>query len=191
MEVMVESLHHVIDQLVGVLLTLLGKMEIEHGGFELGVSHVALDDAQVDSGFEEMGGVGMTKRMDRDSFFTDCSIKLGATKGALDTTFGHGSLSLFCSSAASTQGREEKAWVAVGEPIAAQEMESGLGQRDVAILGAFAAVDMDHHAGAIDIGDFEMESLVQAQAAGVDGGEVGIVVESFDVGKKAPDFIDA
>jgi hypothetical protein len=50
---------------------------------------------------------------------------------------------------------------------------------------------MDHHAGAIDIGDFEMESFVQSQAAGVDGGEVGIVVESFDVGKKASDFFNA
>jgi hypothetical protein len=33
-EVMVESLHHVIDQLTGILLTLLGEVEIEHGGFE-------------------------------------------------------------------------------------------------------------------------------------------------------------
>jgi len=59
MEVMVESLHHVIDQLVGVLMALLGEVEIEHGGFELGMAHVALDDAQVDAGFEEMGGVGV------------------------------------------------------------------------------------------------------------------------------------
>ena len=182
MEVMVESLHHVIDQLVGVLLTLLGEVEIEHGGFQLGMAHVALDDAQVDAGFEEMGGVGMTKGVYGNSLFTDSGIKLGATEGALDTAFGHGSLSLFCSCAASTEGREEKARMAVGEPIAAQELKSGLGQRDVAILGALAAVDMDHHAGAIDIGDFEMESLVQAQAAGIDGGQIGVVVEGFDVG---------
>jgi hypothetical protein len=72
-----------------------------------------------------------------------------------------------------------------------ERLEGRWGQRDVAILRALAAVDMDHHAGAIDIGDFEMESFVQSQAAGVDGGEVGIVVESFDVGKKASDFFDA
>jgi hypothetical protein len=182
MEVMVESLHHVIDQLVGVLLTLLGEVEIEHGGFQLGMAHVALDDAQVDSGFEEMGGIGMTKRVYGNTLFMDCGIELGATESALDTAFGHGSLSLFCSRAASAEGWEEKARMAVGEPIAAQELKSGLGQRDVAILGAFAAVDMDHHAGAIDIGDFEMESLVQAQAAGIDGGQIGVVVEGFDVG---------
>ena len=146
------------------------------------MAHVALDDAQVDSGFEEVGGIGMTKRMDGDSLFTDGGIKFSATKSTLDTAFGHGSLSVLCSCAASAEGREEKARMAVGEPIAAQQMKSGLGQRDVAILGALAAVDMDHHAGAIDIGDFEMESLVQAQAAGIDGGQIGVVVEGFDVG---------
>jgi len=58
---MVESLHHVIDQLAGVFVTLLGEVKIEHGGFELGMAHVTLDDAQVNSGFEEMGGVAMTQ----------------------------------------------------------------------------------------------------------------------------------
>ena len=72
--------------------------------------------------------------------------------------------------------------MAVGEPIAAQELKGGLGQRDVAILSALAAVDMDHHARAIDIGDFEIKSLVKAQAAGVHGRKVGVVVEGFDVG---------
>jgi len=58
---MVESLHHVIDQLAGVFLALLGEVEIEHRGFELGMAHVALDDAQVDPGFEEVGGVGVAQ----------------------------------------------------------------------------------------------------------------------------------
>ena len=60
MEVMAHSFHHVIDQLAGVFVALLGEVEIEHGGFELGMAHVALDDAQVDSGFQEMGGIGVT-----------------------------------------------------------------------------------------------------------------------------------
>jgi hypothetical protein len=59
------------------------------------------------------------------------------------------------------------------------------------ILGALAAVDMDHHALTIDIGDFEMEPFVKALAAGIDGGKVGVVVEGFDMGQKASDFIDA
>ena len=81
--------------------------------------------------------------------------------------------------------------MAVGAPIAAQQMKSRLRQRDIAVLGALAAVDMDHHALTIDIGDFEMEGFVKPQAAGVDGGEIDVVVEGFDVGQKASDFFDA
>lgn len=59
MEVMIESLHDVVDDLAGILLALLSQVEIEHGGFETGVAQVALDDAQIDAGFQEMSGVGM------------------------------------------------------------------------------------------------------------------------------------
>jgi len=188
---MIESLHHVVDQLAGIFLALLGEVEIKHGGFELSMAHVALDDAQVDTGFEKMGGVGMAQGVDRTPFFPHAGIPLGTAEGTLDAAFGHGSLSVFCSSAASTEGWEEKARMAVGEPIAAQEMESGLGQRDIAVLGTLATVDMDHHAGAIDIGDFEIKAFVKPWAAGVHGRKINVVVESFDVGKKASDFIDA
>ena len=60
---MIESLHHVIDQLAGIFLAFLGQVEIEHGGFETGVAQVALNDTQVDAGFEEMSGVRMAQRI--------------------------------------------------------------------------------------------------------------------------------
>ena len=59
MEVMIESLHHVVDQLAGVFLALLGQVKIEHGGFESSMAHIALDDAQIDAGFQEMSGIGV------------------------------------------------------------------------------------------------------------------------------------
>jgi hypothetical protein len=40
-------------------------VEIEHGGFELGMTHVSLDDLEVDAGFEEMGGIGMSEGVSR------------------------------------------------------------------------------------------------------------------------------
>ena len=188
---MVKSLHYLIDQLTGILLPLLGKVEIDHGGFELGMAHVSLDNAQVDAGFEEMSGIGVAEGMNGDGFFADSSSNLGAAEGALDTTFSHGRLSVFCSSAGSAKGREEEARVTMGEPIAAEQMKGGLGERDKAILGAFAAVDMDHHTVAVDIGDFEMESFVKPQSAGVNGRKIGIVLEGFDAGKNASDFFNA
>ena len=46
------------------------------------MAHVTLDDAQVNSGFEEMGGVAMTQGVYGNSLFSDAGIKLGAAKGA-------------------------------------------------------------------------------------------------------------
>jgi hypothetical protein len=101
----------------------LGKVEIDHGGFELGMAHVSLDDPQVDSGFEEMGSVGVAEGMNGDSFFVDSSSNLGTAEGPLDTTFGHRRGSVFCSIAVSAKSGEEKARVAVGHPIAAEQTE--------------------------------------------------------------------
>lgn len=114
-----------IDQLAGILLTLLGKVEIDHGGFELGMAHVTLDDSQIDSGFEKMGGIGMAEGMNGDRLFMDSSSDLGATEGALNTTFGHGRGSLLGSITASAKSREEEPRMVVGGPIAAEQVEDG------------------------------------------------------------------
>jgi hypothetical protein len=52
-------------------------------------------------------------------------------------------------------------------------------------------VDMDHHAAAVDIGDFEMETFVESQAAGIDGGKIGVILEGFDMGENTSDFFTA
>jgi hypothetical protein len=81
--------------------------------------------------------------------------------------------------------------VAVGPPIAAEEVEGRRGERDVAVLGTLSPVDMDHHASGIDIGDFKVKAFVKSQAAGIDGGEIGVILEGFDLGKDGTDFFDA
>jgi len=127
-----------------------------------------------------------------DAFaFVDAGFQLGLAKGALDAALGHGLDGLFgigCFVAASW---EDKTGMAMSEPVLAQQMEGRLGQRDVAVLGALTAVDMDHHALAVDIGDFEMPRFVKAQATGVHGGEKDVVGEVFDLGQKASDLFDA
>jgi hypothetical protein len=155
------------------------------------MAHVSLDNSQVDSGFEKMGGIGVAQGMNGDTFFVDSCSNLGPTESPLDTTFGHGKLSVLCSITVSAKSREEEAGVTVGEPIAAEQMEGGWGERDVAIFGALSTVDMNHHAGGIDIGDFEMETFVESQAAGIDGGKIGVILEGFDLGKNASDFLNA
>jgi len=166
-------------------------VEIDHGGFELGMAHVSLDDPQVDSGFEKMSGIGVAEGVNGDSFFSDFCSNLGPAESALDTALGHGRRSVLRSITVSAKGGEEEARMTVGHPIAAEQVEGGLRERHVAIFGALPTVDMDHHAAAIDIGDFEVETFVESQAAGIDGGKIGVILECFDLGKNGSDFFNA
>ena len=52
-------LHHGIDNVIGILQAFVGKMEIDHGGLDVGVTEILLDDPKIDSGFEQMSGIGM------------------------------------------------------------------------------------------------------------------------------------
>jgi hypothetical protein len=81
--------------------------------------------------------------------------------------------------------------MAVGEPMAAEQMKGGLGERHIAILGALSTVDMDHHTVAVNIGDFEVETFVKPEAAGVDGAKIDVIVEGFDLVQNASDFFSA
>jgi hypothetical protein len=49
---------------------------------------------------------------------------------------------------------------------------------------------MDHHPIAVDIGDFEIESFLKSQTAGIDGGKIGIVLEGFNLGQEVTDFLN-
>lgn len=125
---MIESLHDVIDDLAGILLALLGQVEIEHGGFETGVTQVALDDAQVDAGFEEMSGIGMAQGVDRHALFEHPGLPLGLAKGALDAALGHGLDGLFGIGYFVAASWEDKTGMAMSEPVLAQQMEGRVGR---------------------------------------------------------------
>ncbi len=52
-------------------------------------------------------------------------------------------------------------------PVAAKKLVGLFGQGDVAVLGSFTAMDMDHHALAVNVRNLEGESLRDPQAAGM------------------------
>jgi hypothetical protein len=62
-----------------------------------------------------------------DPFFSDPCSHLGPAEGALDTALGHGRRSIFCSIPVSAKGGEEEGRMAVGHPIAAEQVEGGWG----------------------------------------------------------------
>ena len=63
-------------------------MEIGHRGLELAVTEITLDCPNVDSGFQEMGGIGVTQGVNR-SPLSDSGPDLCFPKGSLDTVYGH------------------------------------------------------------------------------------------------------
>ena len=64
-----QLLHEIVDFLPGILLPLVGKVEVNHGGFQAGVSEELLNAAQVDAGLQKMGGVGVPEGVDADVLF--------------------------------------------------------------------------------------------------------------------------
>ena len=54
-------------------MALGGEMEIDHGGVQATMAQVLLDTTDVDTGFQEMGGIAVPESMNGDAF---CEFKL-------------------------------------------------------------------------------------------------------------------
>ena len=78
--------------------------------------------------------------------------------------------------------------MAMAFPLLAQEEQGAFGQRDVAILIAFAAADMQEHALGVDVADLQVQAFTQAQAAGIDEDEADAVVQGGNGGQDASCF---
>ena len=63
-------------------------------------------------------------------------------------------------------------------------------QWDEAVLGPLAAMDVDHHPGAVDVADLEVQPLAEPEPQRVDGPEIGAVVGRADGGDEATDLVD-
>ena len=125
----------------------------------VGMAHVFLDDPEVDPGLQEMGGIGVAQGVDGDLFFRMPASNLALRKApwTLDLAMGVSASWAPCSASCRSPGK--RAGVAVGGPVLAERLQSGIGQRDIAVLGSLAAMDVDHHALAVDVGDFQVLGL--------------------------------
>ena len=113
-----------------------------------------------------------------------------AAEGALDAGAFHGPVGGGGLAVIAAGGGEEPGGVAMGGPVFAEGLEGTRRQGDEAVLGALAAMDMDHHAGGVDVTDLEVEALGESEAERVDGPEVGAVVGRADGGDESSDLVD-
>jgi hypothetical protein len=78
---MLSTLHDAIDKGISLVLTLVGQVQIDHGGLETGMAHVSLDNLEVNARLQQMGGVGVMKRRDGHLAFADTGGPLGFAEG--------------------------------------------------------------------------------------------------------------
>ena len=76
----------------------------------------------------------------------------------------------------------------MGYPITAKQLIGLLRKGNIAILGALASMNMDHHSFAVDVGDLQGECFRDPQSASIDGGKASVVLKGADTTQNAEDF---
>ena len=120
-----------------------------------------MNDAQRDSCFQKMRGVAVSERVDRDSL---AEVKL--LGDLLDRSlYGrnrhHGRL-IMADPVIASFGGEQEPRMAMRLPVIMKPVQCAGGKWHVAILGAFAAMNVHPTSIGVDISDLEMESFLQS-----------------------------
>lgn len=79
----------------------------------------------------------------------------------------------------------------MGFPELPQDLQGFAGQRDIAVLGALAVVNMEEHAGTIHMHHPEVDAFLQPQTAGIDGGKAGTIAVQADQIENPAHLFDA
>ena len=138
-----------------------------------------LDETGVHTSFKQMGGVRMAQGMDGHACCGHAGSRCGCAEGALDAGATHGGGSRRTVLVIPPGGRKEPGLVTMGFPGGAQQRERICGQRDITVLGARAAMDMDLEVLAVHSGDLKEEGFMEPQAQTIDGGEGDLIVEGW------------
>ena len=145
-----EADHQAIDGIGRGLLHLRGEVGVERGGLGARVAEIGLDEPEIDSGLEQMGGVGVAEGMHM-SPFVDAAVQQGSMERGLEAGArdGTGARDRAVDDPATGVRGEEPARRAVGAPVLAQEREGRLGEWDVAVEVALA-VDVEQASRTVD-----------------------------------------
>ena len=183
-------MHESVEALVGLFLPCVGEVEGDHRRVELSMPQVALDETGVHTSFKQMGGVRMSQGMDGHAGFGHAGSRCGGAEGALDAGSTHGVGSRRTLLVIPPGGRKEPGGVTMGFPVGAQQRERICGQRDITVLGALAAMDMDLEALSVNIGDLKEEGCMEPKAQTIDRGEVDLIVEGCSRLEDTSDFFN-
>ena len=128
------------------------------------MTELVLHPAQVETGLDQMGGITVAQRVDRD-VLADARIRDSQPERTLHGPAIH-EMTCGCCRGAGLAG-EQPARVTMFRPPAAQRRKGDRRQHHEAVLVAFGESEMNVHAGAVDIGDFELHGLAESQTHAV------------------------
>jgi hypothetical protein len=134
------------------------RCRVERGSLERLVAEVLLDLAEVDAGLEEVGGVAVAQGVDGDPL-REAELAHHPAQRSLHAVLGHGVCGGDGGFLIAADGGEEPVRVAMRAPVVPEHLEGAGRERDVAVAGAFATVDVDHLARAVDVADLEEETF--------------------------------
>src|SRR5262245_23896097 len=138
-------------------------MDVDHGFTQVGMAEQQLDGAQVSSSLEQMSREAMAQgvRMER---LVDAATLRGAAASLQDDLFSDRSVG-------SVMGTARKKPIGRFRPkpaiVLSELLEQARTEHHVSVLAAFALLDVEHHAGGIDVGDLQGGHLGAAHAGGV------------------------
>ncbi len=153
------------DRAARVLLGRVGQMQVFDRGHQRGVSEVLLDDAQGNVGFQQVCREGVSQGVHRDFL---AELELGGDLLDRPLSGGHAHRCLGSALGAglermiATVSGEEELRMLVRDPIPPQGIDGELADGDVAVLGTFAAMDVDHLALGVDVADLQVQSFAQS-----------------------------
>jgi hypothetical protein len=141
-----------------------------------------LDDADIDVLLEQVGGEAVPQGVQRDAL-VDVRHLGGGVAGAVELARGH-RLGRIAAGEQPTSGPR-------GLPPGPQQVEQARREHDVTVLAAFALLDADDHALAVDIGDLERDHFGGAQAGAVGHAQRRLVLQSRRGIEQPRHFLDA
>ena len=158
-----------------------GQVRVKGGDGRALVAQIDLNLTEVLSLLQQMSRVGVAQRMDVGWLGEAAGLER-QTKRALQRRAAHRLGGGARAQSAMTLGGKEQDWMTVGFPLLAQAQQRATGQRDVAILVAFAPTDVQEHAFRIDVADFQPKPFAQSQAAGVNGDKADPMIQGGNAG---------
>ncbi len=139
-------------------------MQVDRGFLKIAMTQQHLDGSKIGASFEHMSGKAVPQGMGMNVFVLEAGALGGLLAGAPENLGGD----RVTRRMPPVSGKQPVGGLAPKPaPVGAQRFKQLRAEHDIPILATLAATDMNDHALAVDIADFQVRSLCAARARGI------------------------